>query len=79
MESFVTLTVMETEQLQYNRDLVVVAWNFTQPSFAPRRPRQPPVALLLDLEKVHGKFGDANYYTDGMHSEKTDKLMFFFI
>ena len=45
-----------------------------QPSPAlPFCPPQPHVDLLLDLEKYCGKFGDASYYRDGMHSEQTNK------
>ena len=31
--------------------------------------------LPLDLGKIHGKFGDASFYRDRMHSEQTNILL----
>ena len=36
-------------------------------------PCQPLLDIPLDLGKFHGKFGDASYYKDLIHSEQTDR------
>ena len=41
-------------------------------------PRQLLLDLPLDLGKCHGKFGDASYYRDRMHSEQTDILLYIY-
>ena len=55
-------------------------WNFTQisPNLPPSWSHQPLFDLSLDLRKCHGKFSDTSYYSDCMHSEQTNILLYIY-